>query len=331
MYPKDVVNVIKSLYPIKRTLCIEGSVGLGKSTVVRQAAKELGVLIKVIHMPTALVEDFGIPYPTKDEDYFGYKLPHWWPKTDEPEGILLFDDRNQVGTDLQKVLANICQDRTLHGSKLPDGWMIISTGNRIEDRAGSNKILTHLRNRETVIQYETSLSHWIEWALANNVSEEVIGFINFRPNLLNDFNPDRDVNPTPRSWVEGVDRVLTSLPKEYWREACAGAIGQGATTEFIGYLDVLENLQDLNELIKDIEADPNKAALPTSHMLNYAVITGLSYRVKRDNLDRLLKYIERINKEFVILFMTLAKGIDKNITKSAAYVEWLVANQDVVL
>jgi len=132
-------DTIKSLFPIQRTLCIEGSPGGGKTTIVHQVAEELGVPCIERHMPTMLVEDFGILFPD-GESQLHYKLPDWFPiKGKAPDrGILLFDDRNQANGDLQKVLANICQARTLHGTPMPDGWQVISTGNRQADRAGAN-------------------------------------------------------------------------------------------------------------------------------------------------------------------------------------------------
>ena len=145
-------ETVKALFPQQRTLCIEGSPGGGKTTIVHEVADDLGVECRELHMPTMLVEDFGILYPDKeDSDNLTYRLPEWFPQEGKApdKGILLFDDRNQAGADLQKVLANICQARTLHGHKLPDGWQVISTGNRQKDRAGANRVLSHLRNRET--------------------------------------------------------------------------------------------------------------------------------------------------------------------------------------
>jgi len=57
-------ETIKSLFPIQRTICIEGSPGGGKTTIVQQVAEELGVPCIERHMPTMLVEDFGILFPS---------------------------------------------------------------------------------------------------------------------------------------------------------------------------------------------------------------------------------------------------------------------------
>jgi MoxR-like ATPase len=101
-------ETIKSTFPIQRTLCIEGSPGGGKTTIVHQVAEELDLPVIERHMPTMLVEDFGILFP-KESGGLEYKLPDWFPvKGKAPDkGILLFDDRNQANADLQKVLANI--------------------------------------------------------------------------------------------------------------------------------------------------------------------------------------------------------------------------------
>ena len=114
---------------------------------------------------------------------FGYKLPDWFPfeGSDTPdEGILCFDDRNQGGNDIQKVQANILQAGTLHGVRMKKGWHCVSTGNRQQDRAGANRVLSHLRNRETVIELETHLDDWTSWAIEHDVKPEVISFIRFR-------------------------------------------------------------------------------------------------------------------------------------------------------
>ena len=78
---------------------------------------------------------------------------------------------------MQKVLANICQARNLHGKALKKGWMVVSTGNRQSDRAGANRVLSHLRNRETVYELETHLDDWTSWAIDHGVKPVVISFI----------------------------------------------------------------------------------------------------------------------------------------------------------
>ena len=139
-------ETLKELFKAKRPVCIEGMPGGGKTTIVQEVASELSVGYIEKHTPTMLVEDFGVPDMATGDKSFGYKLPDWFPfeGSDTPdEGIICFDDRNQGGNDIQKVQANILQAGTLHGVRKKKGWHCVTTGNRHQDRAGANRVLSH--------------------------------------------------------------------------------------------------------------------------------------------------------------------------------------------
>lgn len=320
-------ETLKSLFPIQRTVCIEGAPGGGKTTIVHEVARELGVPCIERHMPTMLVEDFGILFPNGD-DMLHYKLPDWFPvKGQAPEaGILLFDDRNQAGSDLQKVLANICQARTLHGTAMPDGWMVVSTGNRQADRAGANRVLSHLRNRETVLELDTHIDDWTDWAIDHGVKPEIISFIRFRPNLLHDFDPQRDQNATPRSWVEGVSDVLGTVPADAEFECIKGAVGEGAAAEFVGFLKIFRKLPDPDLILQD----PTKGEIPTDPATLYALAGALSARATVENLHQVVTYVGRMPPEFSVLCLSQAVRRDPDLTTTKAFTDWAVAHHDVM-
>lgn len=322
-------DTIKSMFPIQRTVCIEGSPGGGKTTIVHEVAEELGIPCVEKHMPTMLVEDFGILFPEgKDSQALHYKLPDWFPvKGKAPEqGILLFDDRNQAGADLQKVLANICQARTLHGVSMPDGWMVISTGNRQSDRAGANRVLSHLRNRETVIDLETHLDDWTNWAINNDVKPEVISFIRFRPNLLHDFDPQRDQNATPRSWVDGVSAVLGTVPSDAEYECFKGAVGEGAAAEFVGFMRIYRKLPNPDAIL----LNPTTSDVPTDPATLYALSGAIAERATESNFDRVVSYCERMPAEFSVLTVSYACRKRPEVAQTAAFNRWAITHQDVL-
>ncbi len=315
-------ETIKSLFPIQRTICIEGSPGGGKTTIVQQAAEELGVPCIERHMPTMLVEDFGILFPETGSDTLHYKLPEWFPvKGKAPErGILLFDDRNQAGPDLQKVLANICQARNLHGVSMPDGWQVVSTGNRQSDRAGANRVLSHLRNRETAYELETHLDDWTVWAINNNVKSEVVSFIRFRPNLLHDYDPQRDQNATPRSWVEGVSDVLGTVPAEAEYESFKGAVGEGCAAEFVGFIKIFRKLPNPDNIL----LNPTTAAVPTDPATLYALSGAIAERATENNFERVCTYAERMPAEFSVLTISYAARKKPELANTQAFTKWSI-------
>jgi len=320
-------DTLKALFETQRTVCIEGSPGGGKTTVVHELGFELDVPVIERHMPTMLVEDFGILFPS-EKNTLVYKIPEWFPvKGKAPErGILLFDDRNQASSDLQKVLANICQARTLHGVAMPDGWMVISTGNKQSDRAGANRVLSHLRNRETVIDMETHLDDWTTWALDHNVRSEVISFIRFRPALLHDFDPQRDQNATPRSWVEGVSDVLGVVPAEAEYECFKGAVGEGAAAEFVGYMRIYRKLPNPDAIL----LNPTTSNVPTDPATLYALSGAIAERATENNFDRVVTYTSRMPPEFSVLSISYAARKNPELANTQAFTKWAMLHQDIL-
>ena len=78
MRANEVTETLSRLFPVKRTVFIEGAPGGGKTTIVRDVAKKLEVEYVEVHMPTTLVEDLGIPMPQPDGS-LKYVLPEWIP------------------------------------------------------------------------------------------------------------------------------------------------------------------------------------------------------------------------------------------------------------
>lgn len=327
MKSSQILDTIKALYPYNRPIMLTGAPGGGKTSVVRQAAEALNVDYREIHIPTSLVEDFGIPYPNKTADTFGYKMPEWFPTDPESQGILCFDDRSQGSNDIQKVLANIIHARTLHNTPLSDGWMVVSTGNRITDRAGANRTLAHLANRETALAFETDLNDWSAWATANDVRMEVIAFLRFRPNLLHDFDPQRDQNPTPRSWVEGVSALMGLVPHDLEFEVFSGAVGEGPAAEFMGFLKVLRKIPNPDSIL----LNPSTAPVPTDPATLYALTGALWHRATASNFDRIMEYTARLPPEFEVLLVQQAQRRCPDIERTKSYTNFHIRRQNVLL
>lgn len=315
-------NTLKALIKLGRPVAIEGPPGGGKTSIARQAAEQMNLPIIEKHMPTMLVEDFGIPFPSANSFEFTYKLPDWFPYQGKPGteagGVLLFDDRNQASADLQKVLANIQQARNLHNVPLAAGWSVVSTGNRQADRAGANRVLSHLRDRETLLELETNLDDSTSWMIANGVAREVISFLRFRPNLLHKFDPQQDISPTPRSWAEGVSAILGVVPPAAEYECFKGAVGEGAAAEFVGFMKIYRNLPDPDVIL----LDPLHSEVPQDSATLYALAGALADRATISNVAALCMYIKRMPAEFSVLCMSYAARRAPELTLTDAVKRW---------
>ena len=325
MKPSSMKELIKSRFKsgVTRPIHIESSPGVGKTEIVRQVAVELGVGFKVIHAPLLQPEDYGFPVIGADRTTVDFvvstdKFP--MENSDcEETGIFLIDELPQADTSAQKILRNLIQEREIHGKKLKKGWTIVSTGNRVEDRSGANRLLSHLSNVLTRIDLEPSLDDWTAWALENDVRPEVIAFCRFKTELLNKFDAQASTSPTPRAWSQGVSESMRSTPTELERETFKGDVGDGAAAEFCGFLRLYRNLPSIDSIL----LSPLGAELPQDASTKFAIATSLAHRATEKNFSRLVEYMSRIGeKEFLILFSRDAIKLCPKIQATKEFIAW---------
>lgn len=331
MRASTLKDTLKSLINagVKSSAVVVGPPGGGKTSIIKQVAKELDFQYIQRHLPTMPVEDLGIPMIDKPMLY--YKLPDWFPakgsKWDNGRpGVLCMDDRNQSNNDLQKAMANLVQERELHGVPLADNWYIFSTGNRQEDRAGANRVLSHLADREYEFSLETHIDDSTVWMMENGIRPEVVSFLRFKSDMLHNFDPQREKNATPRGWCERVSPAIDVVPKEAEFETFKGAIGEGPASEFTGFLRIFRKLPNPDAIL----LNPKTADVPTDPATLYALSGSLAQRASASNFERVCQYLERIAPEFSVLTVSLALRRDKSLHNTAAFGNWVVKHHDVM-
>lgn len=330
MKPSMLMSTLESLIKVRRSTLIEGSPGLGKTQIVKQAADKLGIGFVHIHAPLMQPEDYGMPVVTADRTAVNFVVPAKFPMAggDHPEeGVLLIDELPQADNAGQKILANLIQERELHGKKLLPGWTVVATGNKATDRAGANRILSHLRNRVTTLEFEPNLDDWCEWALNNGVDINVVSFLRFKPALLNAFDPQQEISPTPRSWVEGVSAILGQVPEKAEHECVKGAVGEGAAAEFAAYIRIARKLPNPDTIL----LNPDKAEVPTDPATLYALSGAMAHRSTANNFDRVMQYAKRMPPEFMVLVVRDAAKLDPSITSTKAFTSWAMSEGAKVL
>jgi DNA polymerase III delta prime subunit len=301
-----------------------GPPGVGKTQTVEAIAKRMDIGFTHIHGPTMLAEDFGIPIPLKDgsmrfavpQDKFPFEGDDQWPEF----GIINFDELAAMGNDQQKIVANLMQQRELHGRKIKAGWMFIASGNRQEDRAGANRILSHLNDRYITIAYEMKTDDWIEWAYTiGGVAAEVIAFLQWRSDLLAPtFDPNIEKNATPRGWAERVSPALASTPKAALFEVIKGSVGEGPAVEFMAFNETYLQLPDPDLIF----AKPGTYPVPDEAHILYALIGALIARVKPDTFPALVEYGVRMPPEFMVMMMRNVITAHPQLTQTDTFTKW---------
>lgn len=329
-----LASTVKTLLQIGRTFTVLGPPGSAKTSIIRQVTMEdlkIGYIAK--HTPTMAPEDFGIPVPNENKTEQKFIIPDWVPTDDKVKqgripavGTLVFEEGPQADNAQQKILANICQERELHGHKLAGGWTVCFTGNRSEDRSGANQLLRHFANRMTILTVEPDLEATLKWCLAHGMKPEIGAFWRFRPSKMCEFDPKQQSNPTPRSWFEGVSPILGVVSSEAEFDCIAGAIGEGVAGEFKGFLQTYRNLPDPDKCIEN----PTTCKVPTDVATLYALVGAIAYRAKPENMANIVKLTERIPPEFSVCLMRDAVRRNPNVANVPAFTTWAQTNIKVM-
>jgi hypothetical protein len=245
--------------------------------------------------------------------------------TDMPCALII-EELSDAPQPMQNPMCRVILDHYAGELKLHPKLHIIASGNRTSDKSGANRMTTKLSNRMQELQYDENLDDWCAWALENDIAVELIQFIRFRPNLLSDFDPNRNINPTPRTW-EFANQVDTSLSSDLYFSNIAGCVGEGAAAEYTGFKRIFENLPN----IEGILLNPSKAAVPTDPAVLYALTGALAHKVSKDNFDRVAEYVDRMPADFQVMCIFDAQKLKPEIRNTKAFMQWAVKNANVLL
>jgi hypothetical protein len=239
---------------------------------------------------------------------------------------LIVEELSDAAVPMQNPLCRVLLDNYAGELKLHPKLFKIATGNRTEDKSGANRMTTKLSNRMQNLDYDENLDDWVNWALERGIRLDLIQFLRFRPNLLSDFQPNRELNPTPRTW-EFVNEVNAALPTDLYFSNIAGLVGEGAAAEYTGFKRIFENLPNIDGII----LNPTKADVPKDMAVLYALTGALAHRVSEDNFDRVVEYVNRMPNDFQVMCIMDAQKLAPKIRNTKAYVQWTVKNANILM
>jgi hypothetical protein len=324
MKASAISSALRTLFAARQPAFIWGGPGIGKSALVRQLASDLAVRLQDVRALLLDPVDLrGLPFLGSD-GRSKWATPEFLPR--DGSGILFLDELNAAPAMVQASCYQLVLDRKLGEYTLPEGWAIVAAGNRDSDRAVTTRMPTPLRNRFVHLELEVDLQEWSEWAIQAEVRPEVIAFLRFRPELLSVF--DRDVNafPSPRSW-EFVSHILGSTPEQsIEHELIAGAVGNGAATEFSAFLKTFRELPNIDAIL----LNPVKEPVPDNAAAQYAVASALAYCATDMNFDRICTYLDRMPTEFSVLCVRDACLRQPAVQLTPAFTKWAITNHHVL-
>lgn len=295
---------------------VEGQPGVGKSSIFKEVAEKMGV--DLIDFRPALhgIEDFlGLPTFSADKKRSSFATPTWLPTSGK--GIFFIDELPQSSPAMMAALSQFILDRRIGDYTLPEGWHIAAAGNRQADRAATHKRPSHINDRLVIMEMDFNLDDFIGFCRKNEVPNVIQAFCKFKPNVLTSFDPNHDVNCTPRSMIMA-SKMIDADPK-YKTEMLQGTIGEGPTAEFMGFQRVWQDLPPL----EDILAKPKTIKIADKLDVRYAISTMLSAHATKDNFDTMMKFMERLPVEFQVAFARDAYYNNKEVNKCKSFAEMI--------
>lgn len=314
--PSQVRDALLTCIRAREPVMLWGDPGIGKTSIVGQVARELyggadpkqdadagagrdtDYFLKCILSQREPADALGLMFPKEGKD--GIMRTKWTRPDFFPvhgEGIFFLDEMAQAVGALQAPARQLLTERQFGPHRIGDGWAVVAASNYPHNRAGANRLLTHVGSSLIHIHVIPDVDDWLTWAMASGgIGWQVTGYLKFRGDRLHVFSSDTDTFPCPRQWAKVSRLVEAEPPRSVAHALYAGAVGEGDGGEFAAWMDVCQHMPDVNECLNK----PKTAPVPTEDSLGtlYALTSALARRVTGKNWGNVLTYLDRLPMEF---------------------------------
>jgi len=336
---EDRIEIGEERADYTSTLFIWGASGIGKSSIIKKTAKELGMVTQVILLSTKAPEDLkGVPAArnVKGTDKYTdertvFTQPKFLPDDNCPNGkggILFLDEMNQADKYVLGAAMTLCLDGEIEDYKLPQHWVIVAAGNRPGD-VGKGGNLTPfnkpLANRFTHYNYSLTRDQWIAHVMhRKNMNPDLIAYIEFSHDSFFklDSRSKSDLFPTPRGWTKASNSEYVKRGKNWdnpisdddLRRIYGGKVGLVEANKFIEFLK-LKNKYNGKDVENVYKKGKNAKKLPTDGHLSRAVVVAISLHKKKGDLT--VKDVKNVYE------FALAESNFENVTSMMNYFAWV--------
>ena len=305
----DAREMAKGIIKARHIPYFKGSPGTGKSYSNRELADHFNLEFIDCRLSQMEPPDAnGFPYADLEAGKSGYLPMDTFPVEGDPlpEGkdgwYILFDELPSASPDMQVAAYKILLDRKIGEKKLHNNVVMAAAGNNIEDNAVVNEMSSALVTRLIHINIRSDIKGFREVALKLNLDHRIRSYLEFKPNNVNNFNPEKlgleDTYACERTW-HFLSDIMKHIPPDdkFALYAYAGTVGEGVAREFIAFCKVFHSLPTISQ----ITSDPNNVSIPTEPGTLYALTGSLGENADRDNIDKLMVYINRMPLDFQVV------------------------------
>ena len=336
------------------TIIGQGEPGIGKSSMLKVlSATYPDYEIAYIDCTLLDLGDFALPYTVQVQNKDGVwkddlKVTKFAPNarfkfhSDKPV-IIMLDEIGKAMKAVKNVLLTLMLEHRIGDNYAPEGSIVFGTTNLLSDGVG-DMLEAHARNRVCLVTVrKPEADEWIEWAISNDISPEVIAWVKQFPHALASYtDPSQRENPyifnptragmgavvTPRSLEKAsyIAKQRAELGDALTISLLTGTIGESASRDMQAFFTVVDKLPTWESVI----ANPTGAKMPDDTVAKCIMVFSAISRVDKDTLSKWMSYVKRMDMEWQALFAT---SVMKSPSKQAFCVmnkdfkDWALANQ----
>ena len=275
---------ILQAFKVKRPIFLWGPPGIGKSELVESITNELGGVMYDLRLGQMEPTDIrGIPFYNKEIGKMDWAAPVDLPDADTasqyPVVVLFLDEMNSAAPSVQSAAYQLILNRRIGKYMLPDNVVMVAAGNRESDKGVTYRMPTPLSNRFVHQEMKVDFPAWQEWAVNNNISKDVVGYLSFAKQDLYDFDAKSASRAfaTPRSWVF-VSQLLDddTLDDETATNLIAGTIGEGLAVKFMAHRKIAGRMPKPEDILSGKVTDLNVKEVSAM----YSLVISMCYELK---------------------------------------------------
>lgn len=306
----QIPGIIKSAYvsdaDCQTTISLEGEPGIGKTAIPPQVAEELGIGCVLVSAPLLdPATSAGVPVTDIDTLILQWATDARWPRveTHGERGILLIDEFPQCLPMVQAALSGLIWGRRMGSYTLPDGWMIVTTGNLKSHRAATHSTPQHIKGRleryNVVSDFASFKNYWVK----TNKNDIVLAYLENRTDQLSTFDPNAELYASPRGWEKVGSVMDADVDPDVRNVRIQATIGKAEAEGFDNFVNSMTKLPRLQEIVKD----PSRARTVDDPGDQFLLLASLASAGPADKAAELVAYVQRYKPEMQATFVQYAE------------------------
>ena len=320
----ETKEAIKKLYPLRIPILLNGATGVGKTAIVREVAKELGLPLIDIWLALETPESIGeIP----ESNYFSPAF--------ESGAVFFFEHLNRSTPWVREAVMSVFSERTLGGKKLHPDTLVIGAVNTGEDYTNTDDLEEDLLAEFAIINVVADIDEFLSYlSEGRSVGDDVFDLAlalafkdkEFRDMFLYEANLFSQLNPsnTSKNLKFALKVIKMYYNDPFLRKLLYTVISPDFADELLAFLDFSLIKLLVNSILAGQDVEVEESRVPVilaviasmqlsdnefSNAIKFAKkfyeglgiedgIVGFLFNLARRNRELLIRHIRYINNEF---------------------------------